>query len=257
MPSPPHTALVEFSTSHLMCLRSQIRFLKESRRNCRTLPLHARTGTRVVPDRSGPDPLPRCAERLEGPLADRDRTSPGAGRPGGRSVVFNTAEGNHVRDFSLIAPGGLLYAGFLHHTNKLGRSFTQRLISRRIRRYYVLMDYLLGGLPASTGCRFAAVSPIFHAASRRKRPPNHRANSGSASPARWSSGGVTTRDSPRRSEDAPGPQDPFHPARLRPDKGLRRVPGTARSGRAGVRSSWCSRTMSARGFLPDTLRDVT
>jgi hypothetical protein len=47
----------------------------------------------------------------------------------------------------------------------MGRSFTQRLISRRIRRYYVLMDYLLGDLPASTGCRFAAVSPIFHAAS--------------------------------------------------------------------------------------------
>jgi hypothetical protein len=171
MPSPPHTALVEFSTSHLMCLQSQIRFLKECGATVELfLSTHARERASFL---TGADRIHYLD--VQNGLKGRWRTvialRRALGDLGVEVVVFNTAEGNHVRDFTLIAPGGLLYAGFLHHTNKLGRSFTQRLISRRIRRYYVLMDYLLGGLPASTGCRFAAVSPIFHAAKPPDTPP--------------------------------------------------------------------------------------
>jgi hypothetical protein len=170
MPLPLHTALVEFSTSHLMCLQSQIRFLKEAGAAVELfLSTRARERASFL---TGADRIHYLD--VENGLRGRWRTVTTLRRAlvdlGVGAVVFNTAEGNHVRDFSLIAPGGLLYAGFLHHTNKMGRSFTQRLISRRIRRYYVLMDYLLGGLPASTGCRFAAVSPIFHAAPPAQTP---------------------------------------------------------------------------------------
>jgi hypothetical protein len=164
MPFPPHTALVEFSTSHLICLQSQIRFLKEAGA---TVELFLSTQARErASSLTGADRVHYLD--VQNGLKGRWRTVIALRRAlrdlGVEAVVFNTAEGNHVRDFSLIAPGGILYAGFLHHANKMGRSFTQRLISGRIRRYYVLMEYLLGGLPVSTGCHFAAVSLIFHAA---------------------------------------------------------------------------------------------
>jgi len=78
-----------------------------------------------------------------------------------RTVLFNTAEGNHVRDLCLVAPLGLRFVGILHHTYKLGRSFTQWLISFRVKRYFVLNDYLLDHLPHSTRLRFASYYPIF------------------------------------------------------------------------------------------------
>lgn len=162
MPHPPHTALVEFSTSHLICLQSQIRFLTEAGATVELfLSTHARERATFL---TGADRTHYLDVQygLQGRWRTVIALRRALGELGVDAVVFNTAEGNHVRDFSLIAPPGVLYAGFLHHTNKMGGSFTQRLISRRIRRYYVLMDYLLDGLPDSTGCRFSAVSPIFH-----------------------------------------------------------------------------------------------
>jgi hypothetical protein len=172
MPHPPHTALVEFSTSHLICLQSQIRFLTEAGATVELiLATQARERAMFLTGAHRTHYLD-----VQYGLKGRWRTvialRRALGELGVDAVVFNTAEGNHVRDFSLIAPGGLLYAGFLHHTNKMRRSFTQRLISRRLRRYFVLMDYLLDGLPDSTGCRFAAVSPIFHASDN---PPEETA----------------------------------------------------------------------------------
>jgi hypothetical protein len=129
MPFPPHTALVEFSTSHLMCLQSQILFLKESGATVELfLSTHARERASFL---TGADRIHYL--NVQNGLKGRWRTVVALRRAlgdlGVEAVVFNTAEGNHVRDFLLIAPRGLLYAGFLHHTNKMGRSFTQRLIS--------------------------------------------------------------------------------------------------------------------------------
>ena len=163
MPLPPHTALVELSTSHLVCLQSQILFLKQagapvdlflsSRARGRSAFLNGADRIHFLDVDNGIGGRWRVARALRRAFLDL----------GVEAAVFNTAEGNHVRDFCLIAPPGIRYAGLLHHTNKLGRSFTQRVISRRIRRYYVLMDYLLDSLPEPGRLTFAGMSPVFHA----------------------------------------------------------------------------------------------
>jgi len=164
MSFPSHTALVEFSTSHLECLQAQITFLKQVGGAVDVfLPTEARERASFL---TGADSI-RYFDVQYG-LRGRWRTVMALRRAlvglAVQAVVFNTAEGNHVRDFCLVAPRGMTYAGILHHVDKITRSFTQKLISLRIRRYYVLMDYLLSSLPSTTRCRFVSFSPIVPAA---------------------------------------------------------------------------------------------
>jgi hypothetical protein len=58
-------------------------------------------------------------------------------------IIINTAQGAFVRDFTLLAPGKLNLVGISHNPQKLKRSVTQKLISRRITKYLVLSDYIL------------------------------------------------------------------------------------------------------------------
>ena len=58
-------------------------------------------------------------------------------------LVINTAEGTTVRDLCLLLPREIELVGVLHHVEKLGRSTTQRWITRSIRKYLVLGDQLL------------------------------------------------------------------------------------------------------------------
>ena len=60
-----------------------------------------------------------------------------------KNVIVNTAQGAFIRDLTLFAPRRLRFTGIAHNPQKLGRSFTQKLISRRIKKYFVLSDYIL------------------------------------------------------------------------------------------------------------------
>lgn len=77
------------------------------------------------------------------------------------TVVFNTAGGNHTRDICIVAPRGIRLAGIVHHTHKLKGSFTQFLISLRLKRGFVLNDYLLASIPPSRRIRFESVYLLF------------------------------------------------------------------------------------------------
>ena len=59
------------------------------------------------------------------------------------NVVINTAQGAFTRDLTLMAPRDLRFTGISHNPQKLGHSFTQKLISRRIKKYFVLSDFIL------------------------------------------------------------------------------------------------------------------
>jgi len=65
------------------------------------------------------------------------------GRLGADLVVFNTAHGAVVRDFTLLPQGRRRLAGVVHNILKLDASTGQKIITRRMRRYLVLNDYLL------------------------------------------------------------------------------------------------------------------
>ena len=53
-------------------------------------------------------------------------------------IVFNTAQGSLVRDFIIIAPSKIELIGILHTIKKLENSFTQKTISKKIKKYLVL-----------------------------------------------------------------------------------------------------------------------
>ncbi len=76
-------------------------------------------------------------------------------------VVFNTAEGRRVRNFCLL-PGRMPpRLGVLHNGHKLGASFTQRCIERRVRDYLVLSEFIAKQAPRRRGVRVTPFYPIY------------------------------------------------------------------------------------------------
>lgn len=60
-----------------------------------------------------------------------------------QKVVINTCSGKKVRNFVWTKPFAKLeYVGLLHHLRKLESSFTQKLISKKVKRYLFLAEYL-------------------------------------------------------------------------------------------------------------------
>ncbi|MDH5546854.1 MAG: hypothetical protein OEZ43_14775 [Gammaproteobacteria bacterium] len=81
-----------------------------------------------------------------------------------RSVIFNTAHGNIVRSLCLLPyPKEIKFVGIAHNVNKLRSGFSQKMISRKIKNYFVLSDDLeesqKGSLP---NLSLESFYPIFY-----------------------------------------------------------------------------------------------
>jgi len=81
------------------------------------------------------------------------------------TVIFNTAHGNLIRDFSLLPfPKKFSFFGTLHGLNKLKGSVTQNIITRKIKHYFLLNDYLkqnVTNLPHDSRLKFESFYPIY------------------------------------------------------------------------------------------------
>jgi hypothetical protein len=81
-----------------------------------------------------------------------------------KTVIFNTAQGTEVRDLTLMPyPADIRFYGAMHNIRKAASSFTQKIISRRVNKYFVLNDYLLDNLKSvqHNGLSFTTYYPIF------------------------------------------------------------------------------------------------
>lgn len=79
-------------------------------------------------------------------------------------VLINTAQGARVKKMMLFPfRKRTLFVGILHNLKKLENSTGQRIISNRIKRYFVLNDYLLSIANSSkhTDLQFTSYYPIF------------------------------------------------------------------------------------------------
>lgn len=77
-------------------------------------------------------------------------------------VIFNTAEGNLVRTLTLLPfPSKINFSGIIHNGHKLLKSSSQRIISRRVKKYFVLNDYILPHLNNIDGISVESFYPIF------------------------------------------------------------------------------------------------
>lgn len=67
-----------------------------------------------------------------------------------RKVVFNTAQGGHIRNLALMLPKHIACYGFIHTIRKFSTSKTQRIIDRCMKKYAVLSDDLLRRIAPNT-----------------------------------------------------------------------------------------------------------
>jgi hypothetical protein len=78
-------------------------------------------------------------------------------------VIFNTSSGNLIRNLlTFHFPKDLEFIGVIHDINKLTQSFTQKLINRKIKKYFVLNDYILDTFLSKDRLSVESFYPIFH-----------------------------------------------------------------------------------------------
>lgn len=75
-------------------------------------------------------------------------------------LVFNTAQGALVRNLCLISPKKIEIIGILHTIKKLKNSFTQKIISLKIKKYLVLNQSLLNNLKTSSKINIGVFYPL-------------------------------------------------------------------------------------------------
>ncbi len=154
-------ALVELSKSHEECLYSQVRFLSGSASI--DLYLHPRHKTQVTPYHN------HCKEIFFIPIRfgfikriglafSLAKTFAGYDK-----VIFNTASSSKLLRNTVLFLHFFTSEciGVLHNARKLESSFTQRLISSKIKKYFVLNDYLLNVVPKNKTIQLQSFYPIF------------------------------------------------------------------------------------------------
>ncbi|MBM4158946.1 MAG: hypothetical protein FJ216_09250 [Ignavibacteria bacterium] len=91
-------------------------------------------------------------------------------------VIFNSANGLLVRNLSLILPKKIKQFGILHFVDKLWNSRSQRFITNRISKYFVINEYLKKYVPDKLKNKTECFYPIFFPRNKQieiKKPENH------------------------------------------------------------------------------------
>lgn len=157
------TAIVEIRESHEECICTQLSFLKDAGHQV-TLILHPVLAKQITDyehladqvlyiDFDKPNPFKKLARqwKLYGMLKKFDL------------IVLNTAHSHSVlRNLTVL----LRFArtecvGILHDTKKLDSSFTQRIISKKVKKYFVLNDALLPSDKNTGAIKVQSFYPIF------------------------------------------------------------------------------------------------
>lgn len=77
-------------------------------------------------------------------------------------VVCNTAQGGHIRNLTLTAAKNVRFFGLIHTIKMLDGRFTQRLISGKIKDYFILNQTLVDYADKPTGIRLHVFYPLSY-----------------------------------------------------------------------------------------------
>jgi len=75
-------------------------------------------------------------------------------------VVCNTAQGGHIRNLTLTSPKRIKFFGIIHTIKMLDGRFTQKLISLKIKDYFILNDTLIERSMKSKGIQLHSFYPL-------------------------------------------------------------------------------------------------
>ncbi len=79
-----------------------------------------------------------------------------------RHAIINTAEGNNIRELTLLPSKGIRYTGLIHFSKKLWTSSSQGIINRKIKKYFVLADFISENLEqADPSLEISYFYPIY------------------------------------------------------------------------------------------------
>ena len=138
---PQKIALLEIGTSHDECLYAQVAYLK-SRPNCRLTIYCSPIIAERIADWADPSEIQLLKQKLG--WADFYRLYKHLKNGGFNKVIFNTGQGPHIRKLLLFPfPKSIEFISSIHNINRLETSRSQKAISRKVKKYFVLNDYLL------------------------------------------------------------------------------------------------------------------
>lgn len=157
-------ALLELGGAHTECLYSQLLFLKTGGYHISLIcneKLRTQASALTLADEQLYFPLPETngSELWKQLIKVRRHLV----RAGIRRIIFNTAQSNRVRNLLLLPfPKGTTFAGTVHQVEKLRNSGSQRSITRKVKKYFVLNDYLLPEAKhAAPSASVSSYYPIF------------------------------------------------------------------------------------------------
>lgn len=75
-------------------------------------------------------------------------------------MLFNTAQGGHIRNLALLIPNTITCYGIIHTLRKFEGSITQKIITRKVKKYLVLSDDLLAKISIPKGIIVQSFYPI-------------------------------------------------------------------------------------------------
>ena len=81
-------------------------------------------------------------------------------KEGFQKVILNTAQGAHIRNLCLTAPKSVEFIGIIHTLKKFEGSFTQKIIHRKIKKYFVLNDYFVERIIPPKGIKVSSFYPL-------------------------------------------------------------------------------------------------
>lgn len=163
-------AIIEFGTSHSECLYTFYLFFKESGYDV-TLILNENLKDSADVFRD------KCSVQFYSFEGKRNTIKSYAAirnlitHENFSDVLFLSAGGVALRNFLMMPlPRKLRTSGILHNTDKLTRSITDKFIFRRIRRFFVLADFMLEYLPAQYMKKTQSIYTVYYP----KLPSQHK-----------------------------------------------------------------------------------
>lgn len=78
------------------------------------------------------------------------------------TVVLNTAQGGNIRNLCLTASAKVQFVGIIHTIRKFQGSSTQKIINRKVKKYFLLSDFLLAKVTPPTGITIESFYPLVY-----------------------------------------------------------------------------------------------
>lgn len=154
--------LIELSGSHSECLYSQILFLKNSHYDVHLICSKEFSSQNKIFKFTPKILWVRFGESQTGYWKNLIEIKRYIINNKFNKVILNTASGSLIRNLMTFHfPKEIEFIGVIHGVNKITQSFSQKLINRKVKKYFVLNDYITDNFLLKDSYNLTSFYPIF------------------------------------------------------------------------------------------------